>query len=326
MPPRYQQQLANGGYFNSGVRPQSTQPDYSSAIDSITAAFSNTRDGIVKRAMMQQEAQRQRMQADREAQMMQIQQRHADLQESEQANKMTEAGYDEVDPTTPQISPDGKPVQTTKIGNRAFVFNPAKTPQAMKDAASKAEMEQRRQSLAALAASDKKLTPEAIDFLVNNPKAYDAYGSAKFGPSSERVDPNSPEVRQEKIQDQKSLMAFGASLREKTGGSGSGDKAQAEKDKWVRARALELTKPQAGKYGTSKPGLDMDAAASQARNDWATLNGDVVPKSVRKLIKPVTVSYDASTSDADLWEKYHGAGLSPEAATAKVKARKVKAK
>jgi hypothetical protein len=136
-----------GGIANSGIYGRPSSPDYSQALDSLAAAFANTRDAIIRRAQMQQNAQLARERQTRENEQLAISRRNTDLRESEYANRLVARGHDEIDPNVPHIGPDGKPLQVTRVGQRAFVLNPERTPEAIKKSAAATERETRKAHL-----------------------------------------------------------------------------------------------------------------------------------------------------------------------------------
>lgn len=172
-----------GGIANSGIYPRPAGPDWGAAIDSV---FRSTADAVRQRAYWQQQAQASRDANARQQQQIQIQQARLEMdqqaatrKEEDAANALIIGGHDEVDPNIPQLAPDGKPLPMSRVGNRAFVLNPARTKEGQAVA-------QRKAALSSLGGA---LKPGDIEILANNQGAFDSYVAAQYGPASKKETP-----------------------------------------------------------------------------------------------------------------------------------------
>lgn len=160
----------SGGLFNTGIQPRQA-PDFGGLADSLVNAFALTRESIVRRALMQQQAEQQRQQNDRVNAQFELEKQRFTLAqqqaERESANAVIQAhanGYSPVDPNEAPTTAAGMPQPEITIGNMRLRYDPSKSPEERK----KAERNTKRANLIAAGIPEKQ-----VEAVLDNPSLAD---------------------------------------------------------------------------------------------------------------------------------------------------------
>lgn len=129
-----------GGIGGSGVYPpRESGIDLPGTINALANAFRLTKDGILTRAVMQQNAQRQREAAELDRQRFDFQRQQFDAQQREAQNreqaqyaKYLESGYEDITDRQPEPGATDQLKPHVTIGQRKLYLNPENTPRAKK--------------------------------------------------------------------------------------------------------------------------------------------------------------------------------------------------